>query len=301
MSTMTIGAVSDTFGRDLAACFERVARYIESARAQGVQLLALPEASLGGYLPELDSTDDPGIVEPPPLLAADGPEIAHLVDLAGDMVVCIGYSERDGARRYNSAVCVGAGEVLGRYRKVHLPLSEGASYDAGTGFHAFDTPIGRIGMLICYDKVFPESARSLALDGAKIIACLSAWPMSRTNPAETPAADRWRFRFDTFDEARALENQVVWVSANQVGRFGTLTFVGNSKILHADGTGLAATGDKEGLAVARLDVDHALFVARRGLNHLRGRRPDAYDTQCLLAGEPLLHQPLRLIPPARTG
>ncbi|ADP84879.1 carbon-nitrogen hydrolase family protein [Pseudofrankia inefficax] len=301
MSVMTIGVVSDSFGRDLATCFEQVARYIEKARAQGVQLLALPEAALGGYLPELGSTDDPGVGEPAPLLAADGPQIARLVELAGDMIVCIGYSERAGARRYNSAVCVGGGEVLGRYRKVHLPLSEGASYDAGTGFHAFDTPLGRIGMMICYDKVFPEAARGLALDGAEIIVCLSAWPMARTKPADTPAGDRWRFRFDTFDVARALENQVVFVSANQVGRFGTLTFVGNSKILHADGTELAATGEEPGMAVARLDVDEALFVARRGLNHLRARRPDAYDTQCLLAGEPLLRQPPRLIPPARTG
>ncbi|MBL7499396.1 carbon-nitrogen hydrolase family protein [Frankia sp. CNm7] len=291
MNVVTFAAVSDLFGRDLDECLGKVARHIEAARARGAQLLALPEATLGGYLSTLSPADDPGTMSDTPLLDPDGPEIARLVELAGDMVVCIGYSERDGCHRYNSAVCVGAGEVLGRHRKVHLPLSEGSSYDAGTRFTAFDTPVGRIGMLICYDKTFPESARTLAIAGAEVVVCLSAWPMSRTNPAADLAADRWRYRFDVYDEVRALENQVVWVSANQVGVFGSLTFVGNSKVVHPNGTLLGATGSDPGMAVAQVDVDDALRVARRGMNHLRDRRPDAYDSQCLLAGEPIIRQP----------
>jgi len=306
MAVVTIAVVSESFGRDLAACFRKVAGHIEAARAQGVQLLALPEAALGGYLEALGSgsaaTDGSAVAgAPAPLLVAHGPEIARLVELAGDMIVCIGYSELAGARRYNSAVCVGDGKVLGRHRKVHLPLAEGASYDAGSDFRAFDTPIGRLGMLICYDKAFPESARSLAIGGAQIVVCLSAWPTARTERAAVVAADRWRYRFDVYDEVRALENQVVWVSANQIGQFGELTFVGNSKIVHPDGTVLAATGEAPRMAVARVDVDDALSVSRRSLNHLRDRRPAAYDAQCLLAGEPILRQPPRFAAPARPG
>ena len=63
--------------------------------------------------------------------------------------------------------------MLGRYRKVHQPPGEALVYAAGDGFEAFDTPVGRLGMLIDYDKTFPEAARTLALDGARIIACLS--------------------------------------------------------------------------------------------------------------------------------
>ncbi|MDT3439793.1 MULTISPECIES: carbon-nitrogen hydrolase family protein [unclassified Pseudofrankia] len=301
MAVVTIAVVSDSFGRDLDECMRTVAQHIETARARGAQLLVLPEAALGGYLLELTSDADPGPVGSAPLLDPDGPEIARLVDLAGDMVVCIGYSERAGHHRYNSAVCVGGGAVLGRHRKVHLPLGEVASYEAGDQFRAFDTPIGRIGMLVCYDKAFPESARSLALAGAEIIVCLSAWPMSRTHPSDDLALDRWRYRFDVYDEVRALENQVVWVSANQVGQFGSLTFVGNSKIVHANGTVLAATGDDPGMAMAHVDVEEALHVARRSMNHLRDRRPEAYDIQCLLAGEPTMRQPFARVPPARTG
>jgi len=301
MTAVTISAVSDTFGRDLDECMRKVAWHIEAARARGVQLLALPEATLGGYLQALCQEDDAEPIGDPPLLDQDGPEIARLVELAGDMVVCVGYSERDAGHRYNSAVCVGGGEVLGRHRKVHLPMAEVASYDAGDQFRTFETPIGRIGMLICYDKAFPESARSLAITGAEVIVCLSAWPMSRTHPSDELATDRWRYRFDLYDEVRALENQVVWVSANQVGQFGSLTFVGNSKIVNASGKVLAATDNDPDMAVALVDVEEALHVARRSMNHIRDRRPDAYDAQCLLAGEPAMRQPFVRVPPARTG
>jgi predicted amidohydrolase len=127
--------------------------------------------------------------------------------------------------------------------------------------------------------------------GAEIITCLSAWPTSRTHPADDVAEDRWRYRFDVYDQVRALENQVVWVSANQTGGFGTLRFVGNSKIVHPDGSVLAATGTGEGMAVAEIDLDEALRATRHGMNHLRDRRPEAYSPQCLLAGEEFVPRP----------
>ena len=75
-------------------------------------------------------------------------------------------------------------------------------------------------MLIDYDKTFPESARSLALDGAEILACLSAWPTSITNRAPRMAQDRQARLFDLYDQARAAENQVVLASSNQTGAHG---------------------------------------------------------------------------------
>src|SRR4051812_47939182 len=160
MSVIRMAAVAEAFDRDLEADFATVERLITTARADGVQLLALPEACLGGYLAHLD-----GGAHEPPALRGEGPEIARLAGLAGDMVVCAGYCEADGDLRYNSVVCVSGGRVLGNHRKVHQPLRENASYASGDSFAAFDTPVGRIGLLICYDKAFPESARALALDG----------------------------------------------------------------------------------------------------------------------------------------
>lgn len=271
MSVIRLAAAAAAFDRDLENDFATIEKLIATARADGVQLLALPEACLGGYLAHLD-----GGADEPPALRADGPEIARLAALAGEMVVCAGYCEADGGQRFNSVVCVHDGRVLGNHRKVHQPLRESASYDSGDSFAAFDTPVGRIGLLICYDKAFPESARALALDGAEIIVVVSAWPGSRTDAPADLADDRWTRRFDLFDRARALENQVVWVSANQSGRFGSLRFVCSAKIVDPGGDVLATTGTAPGLAVADVDVGSALAAARRSMGHLRDRRPDTY-------------------------
>jgi predicted amidohydrolase len=131
-------------------------------------------------------------------------------------------------------------------------------------------------MMICYDKAFPESARALALDGAEIVVCMSAWPGSATNATPDLAQDRWKRRFDLFDQARALENQIVWLSANQSGTFGSLRFVASAKIVDPGGEILADTGVAAGVAVASLDVREVVDNARRSMGHLRDRRPDAY-------------------------
>jgi N-carbamoylputrescine amidase len=271
----TFAAASLGFVRDLEEDFARIDRVLAEARERGAELVALPEAALGGYLSSLHGEPD----DRPPQLDPDGPEIRRLAAMAGDLVVCAGYCEvadEPGGRPYNSAVCVTGDGVLGRHRKVHQPLGEHASYAAGDRFGAFDTPVGRIGMMICYDKAFPEAARAIALDGARIGVCVSAWPAARTNPAPRLADDRWTRRFDLFDRARALENQIVWVSANQAGSFGTMRLVGSAKIVDPGGDVLATTGTDAGLAVAGIDVDEALEMARRAMGHLRDRRPDAY-------------------------
>ena len=271
MTAVRMAAAAASFDRDLEAGFVRIEQLIGTARAAGVRLLALPEAALGGYLLDLD-----GAAGPPPALSPDGPEIRRLAALAGEMVVAAGYCEDGGTQLFNSAICVSGDGVLGHHRKVHQPLREDASYSAGSSFAAFDTPVGRLGMMICYDKAFPESARTLALDGAEIVLCLSAWPASRTKAAPDLEQDRWKRRFDLFDRARALENQIVWVSANQSGEFGSLRFVASAKVVDPGGEIVAGTGVRAGLAVAELDVQKALQTARRSMAHLSDRRPHAY-------------------------
>jgi predicted amidohydrolase len=271
MPALRMATVSAPFGRDLDECYARIEKLIGQARDAGVRLLALPEASLGGYLADLN-----GEAEMPPAFAVDGPEIAQVAAMAGDMVVAVGYCERAGDQIFNSAACVTGDGVLGNYRKVHQPLREDASYSAGDAFHAFDTPVGRIGMQICYDKAFPEAARALALDGAGIVVSISAWPISATNRHPDPAEDRWTRRFDLFDRARALENQIVWVASNQYGTFGSLQFAASAKIVDPGGEIVAWTGQDEGMAIADIDVEQALEASRRGMGHLRDRRPETY-------------------------
>ena len=278
-----VAAAAAAFGRDLDFCLQRIATLIEHSRQAGAALLVLPDAALGGYLPDIRSPDPDTL---PPALEPDSAYIRKVCALAAEMVVCLGYCEAGlsepgtdpvaGGRRYNAAVCVTGDGVLGRHRKVHQPAGEALVYAAGDRFTAFDTPVGRLGMLIDYDKTFPEAARSLALDGAQVVACLSAWPTSITNRAPRMAQDRQARLFDLYDQARAAENQVVLASSNQTGALGGMRFLGQAKIVGPGGDILARTWSKAGLAVADVDIAREITRARRVQHHLSERKPGAY-------------------------
>jgi N-carbamoylputrescine amidase len=242
---------------------------IGEARSHGAGMVVFPEAALGGYL----RVPGPDL---PPALEPDGPEIARLIELAGDVVVCAGYTEAGPHGPYSSAVCVNGDGVLGRHRKVHLPPGERFAYTAGDGFAAFDTPAGRVGMLLCYDKLFPEAARALVLDGAQIVASMAAWAVDRLRPATHVDDDRQVRHFDVIDQARAIENQVVWVSSNATGRWGGLDFPGGAKVVDPDGVVLATTGRHAGIAVAAIEPAEAIESVRAEIDHLADRRPRAY-------------------------
>lgn len=279
-----VAAVSAPFGRDLEACFARIEQIVVRCRERGAGLVVFPESALGGYVYEPILASPRLGIPPPPQLRRDGPEIERLRRIAGPTVLCVGYTEdAGGGAPHSSAVCVSGDGVLGHHRKVHLPPGERGAFAAGEGFGAFDTPLGRMGMLICYDKVFPESARRLSLDGAGIVASLAAWPVSREGRAAWMRRDRQVRHFNLLDQARALENQVVWVSSNQSGPFGRLRFPGQAKVVDPHGHVLAATGTREGAAVARIDTAGAVSAARGELSHLGDRRPLAYG----LNGAPL--------------
>ncbi|MBX7453884.1 carbon-nitrogen hydrolase family protein [Mycolicibacterium sp. 3033] len=291
----TIAAVSANFTRDLGQNYALIASLTDEARRRGVDFLALPEAAIGGYLSSLGNHGDTVKTTNrslPPAIRVDGPEIRRVQELAGDLVVAIGFCELadDGQTRYNAAALLDGDTVYGVYRKVHQPLGEGMSYSAGDRYDVYDTPAGRIGLQICYDKAFPEAARMMALDGAQIIASLSAWPAARTATAADLQDDRWTYRFNQFDIARALDNQVFWVAANQSGTFGSLRYVGNAKVVDPGGNILATTLLGSGMAVAEVDIDATFRTMRAGMFHLRDRRPDVYgpltDTETMKWAEP---------------
>lgn len=273
MPALRLAAVAAHFGRDVERALLKIAGIIDDARGQGADLLVLPYGTLGGYIGDLRHPDPDAL---PPALALDGPELRRVAALAGDMVVCLGFTEDAGDRLFESAVCVSGDGLLGHHRKVHQPAGESLAFAAGDSFRAFDTPVGRLGMMIDYDKTFPEAARSLALDGAEVVACLSAWPASVTDRASRMTQDRQSRLFDLYDSARAAENQVIWVSSNQTGVMGGLRFLGQAKVVGPGGDVLARTWSKGGLAVAEVDVEHEVARSRRVLHHLKELSPGAY-------------------------
>jgi predicted amidohydrolase len=281
---VTVAAAAGHFGPDVAFNLRRIEAIVREAADMGAGLLVLPHGVLSGYHDHLGEYPERNEVPAlPDAHRLDGPELAAVVRAVAEvsaaarrpLVVVLGFTEEVDGGRANTAVCLDAGGILGTHRKVHLPAGEVAWYRSGGGFEALDTPAGRLGMLIDYDKTFPESARCLALDGAEVLVCPSAWPGSRTNRAQTLVNDRQRRLFDLYDRARAAENQVWLVSANQTGRHGALRFLGQSKVVRPDGEVVVSAGARAGLVTADVEAG-VLREARRRFHHLEERRPDLY-------------------------
>ena len=273
-----IAAVAAGFGRDVERCLGVVETEVAKARRRGAGLVVLPESAIGGYLyePVIDTPHVAPLVLPPAFRQDDPELVGRLIEIAGDTVVCVGYTETDGDQRYSSAFCVSGDGVLGHHRKVHIPAGERANFAAGDGFTAFDTPVGRVGMLLCYDKVFSDAATALTRQGAEIIVSMAAWPVCRLRPARRIARDREVRHFNVLDEARAVENQVVWVSTNQTGRLGRLRFPGQAKVIDPDEHVLARTGARPGTALATIDAAAEVRRHRAEISHLDDRVEGSY-------------------------
>ena len=166
-----------------------------------------------------------------------GPSTDHFAALAKRHAVHIVLSiyERDGHLVYNSAVLLGPdGRLLGRYRKVCLPPKEvAAGVSPGHEYPVFDTALGRVGMMVCYDGFFPEVARALAANGAEVI----AWPVWGCNPL--------------LARARAAENRVYMVSSTFMDeKHGWMI----SAVYDRNGTPIAKGDDWGTVVVAEVDL-----------------------------------------------
>jgi 5-aminopentanamidase len=224
---------------NLDVCFAR----LEEAAAAGAELLVLPECAIPGYM--FDSAEEalPYAEEiPGPSTEAFERECRRL----GIHAIC-GLLERDGDTLHNAAILVGPQGLIGSYRKTHLPfLGVDRFVVPGGELKVFDTELGRIGLIICYDLRFPEVTRTLALHGADIVALPTNFPMAAKVQTELIAP------------ARAAENRVYLLCANRVGKERWGEFCGWSQIVDPYGTRLAEAGEtEEALLVADVDLDKA--------------------------------------------
>ncbi|WP_318744085.1 carbon-nitrogen hydrolase family protein [Treponema sp.] len=263
--------------------------FIDEAAAKGANLVVFPEQSLQGYLQSLVAMpySDHEYQYTNAELVPEGETVQKIIAKAKEKNVYIvfGMTERDPEidyKLYNSAVLVGPEGFVGKYRKVHLPGDELHIYSPGHSFPVFETKIGKIGMLICYDKQFPESARELALGGAEILVMPTAWPFNDPCPEHLAdvTKDVMYKIYDTYDTSRAMENQLLFVSSNQVGKTGDIDYIGCSTITDPYGTKLCTTGCKEGIAMTEVDLKKAIFDYKKGtmlgLNLLFDRNTSAY-------------------------
>lgn len=235
-----------------------------AARA-AADLLVFPELAVSGY-DFVDAKEASGLAEP----FGDGPtsEAASSWALEFDTTIVVGYAERATEGLYNSCLLALPDGALYNYRKIHLFSREKLFFLPGDAPPpVIDTPAGRVGLMICFDWIFPETARTLALNGAQIIAHPSNLVL--------PWCQRAMF-------ARCVENRVFAVTANRIGtedRAGrTLTFTGGSQIVDPAGETLAqAPIDQDAVETVEIDPTRADEKALNEHNHLlHDRRPEMY-------------------------
>jgi N-carbamoylputrescine amidase len=259
---------------DLAYNREAAVRWASDAAAKGAQLIVLPELASSGYV-FAEESEAVNTAESPD----DGPVVQALTKVcaAHGCYIVVGLNERDGEVRHNSAVFISSSGRVATYRKLHLYYNEQSWFAPGEGLTIVETPLGRVGMMICFDLWFPEPARALALAGADIIAVPTNWVASFK---PTVWDDRGYCQGDYIAMATAAQNGVVMVCADRVGTERGTMFLGASIIVGADGWPVAgpASKDQPELLIADVDIDSVERARQRTpRNHLfQDRRPDAY-------------------------
>ncbi|MBS7622024.1 carbon-nitrogen hydrolase family protein [Candidatus Bathyarchaeota archaeon] len=251
---------------DKRANIQKIEEYTERAKRQGAELVIFPELSLTGYTIRDELYE---LAEKIP-----GPSTNAIEKIARKCKVYIVFgmpelSAKAQATIYNSAVLVGPEGYIGKYRKMHLPTHSvfeekryfRPGYQAGT----FETAIGKIGLIICYDIFFPEVCRLTRLEGAQMIICISASPSVR------------KAFFEALTVARAMENAVFLAYVNLVGIEDGLQFWGGSRLVAPNGKIIAkAKYDEEDLVVGEVNyID--IKPVEAFVPTLKDLRPELFD------------------------
>ncbi|MBI5633619.1 MAG: acyltransferase [Nitrospirae bacterium] len=240
----------------------------KAVRFASLDLLVLPEFFATGY--QFTSKEEVAqLAEPVP--AGETTEFLTALSQEKGMYIVAGLPERSGDTFYNSAVLTGPDGFIGCYRKTHLFYEENLFFTPGdSGFQVWDTPIGKIGIMICFDWFFPESARTLALKGAEVIAHPSNLVLPYC-PQSMPV--------------RCLENRVYAVTANRIGteqrkQSEPLTFIGQSQITSPKAEILVRAGsDEEILMTADIDLSLSRDKKLNQYNDLfKDRRAEFYQS-----------------------
>ncbi len=238
---------------------------------QGVNLAVLPEMWASGF----DHRN----------LRKHSPETPRILDALADkavqynMVIAGSLAEElnpPAEKNYNSLYVIDAqGEIVGKYRKIHLfsPTHEEEFFLPGKAQMVCPTRLGRLGLMICYDLRFPELCRNLALQGAEVVLICAQWPAIRIQ------------HWEILVQARAIENQLFVVAANRCGRDSKLAYGGRSLIVSPLGNILASAGEDPVCPSAWLNMEE-LREFRKALPCLQARHPEIYSS--LPSGKSLL-------------
>lgn len=275
---VTIGLIQTSVSDNIAENMQKTADRIEEAAKIGAQIICLQELYRTRYFPQNKNLDVKGLAETIP---GDSTRLFSKLAKKHKIVIIAPLFEKSKESKfYNSAVVIGSkGEVLGTYRKAHIPQDpyfyEKDYFEAGdTDYQVYDTEFARIGVLICYDQWFPEPARINTLKGAEIIFYPTAIGFVKDYTSED---GDWHEAWKTVQRAHAIVNGVHVAAVNRVGGEGELEFWGGSFVCDSFGKVLKeASTAKEEVVVAKVDLSKNKRI-QDGWGFLRNRRPDTYE------------------------
>jgi N-carbamoylputrescine amidase len=284
---VTVAAVQCALGAARADNIARVEQHVHEAAARGAQVILPPELFEGPYFCREENARwfaEARSVE-------DDEAVARMRDAARALgvVIPVSFFERAGQAFYNSVAVIDAdGALVGVYRKSHIP--DGPGYEekfyfrpGDTGFRAWRTRHATIGVGICWDQWFPESARAMMLLGAEVLLYPTAIGSEPQEP-DLDTRDPWQRAMI----GHAVSNVVPVVAANRVGNEEGQRFYGSSFIADHRGEKLAELGrDETGVVVGSFDLS-ALARARASWGFFRDRRPDLYDVLTTADGRTLI-------------
>ncbi|MCJ7424233.1 carbon-nitrogen hydrolase family protein [Candidatus Bathyarchaeota archaeon] len=244
----------------------KIEKATRKAQRESAKLVIFPELSLTGY----KVRDE--IYELAETIPGPSTEIVGRIARETGMYIVFGMpecSEKTQATLYNTSVLMGPEGLIGKYRKMYLPthsiFEEKRYFRPGFQSAVFDTGLGRMGLIICYDIFFPEVCRLTRLEGAQLIVCISASPAVR------------RAFFETLTVARAMENTVFLAYVNLVGIEDGLQFWGGSRLVGPQGKILAkAKYDEDDFVIGEVDYSD-MRSAEAFVPTLRDLRPDLFD------------------------
>jgi N-carbamoylputrescine amidase len=273
--TIAVAAVQCPLGGPRKDNIVRVERHIRDAAAQGARVILPPELFQGPYF----CREERGEWFAEARTVQEDEAVTRMRDVARELgvVVPVSFFEKAGQVHYNSVAVIDAdGSLLGVYRKSHIP--DGPGYEekfyfrpGDTGFRVWNTRFGTIGVGICWDQWFPESARAMMLLGAEVLFYPTAIGSEPHEP-DLDTRDPWQRAM----VGHAVSNVVPVVAANRIGVEGGQRFYGSSFIADARGEKVAELGRvDEGVLVATFDRD-ALARTRASWGFFRDRRPELY-------------------------
>jgi predicted amidohydrolase len=280
MQKVTIGLVQMKMAMEPSCNIAHAMEMIREAKRQGADIVCLPELFTSRYFAQYANPGRNEIAGVP-IEEVPGNTGRLLSEYAGaNRIIVIGGSiyERDANGLFNTCMTFDRnGNMLGKYRKVHIPHDESFFeqhyFNPGDlGFRVYDTDMGRIGTLICYDQWFPEAARANALMGAEIVFYPTAIGSVR---GMSQAEGDWQTAWENVMRGHAIANGMVVAAANRAGSEDRMDFWGGSFVIDAFGKTLVRAGAEEQVVLATVDLNHGRRV-RGEWKFFDNRRPDQY-------------------------